>query len=206
MTSSLTQRTPVPCLRRVWLHRGGTQDEIQGLFTELCGRLDALSNFNFTPKPVVPDMAVRANAPAITMEEVIPTAVSDAHLRAPEEVYRKKRGREGVVVGDDELSKEEKKRRRRVSARVKHALLCTAGMRSVWLLPCGCFRVVACVGRMRTSRAAPLTHRAGLATPAVTARPARHPRPSVTAPTRRRASWWLSSTLAWATSTPRRRC
>ena len=91
-----------------------SQDEIGGLFKELCGRLDALSNFSFTPKPVVEDMAVKANAPAITMEEVIPTAVSDAKLQAPEEVYRKKRGREGIVVGDDELSREEKKRRRRV--------------------------------------------------------------------------------------------
>lgn len=76
--------------------------------------MDALSNFNFTPKPVVPELNVKPNVAAITMEEVIPTAVSDAKLQAPEEVYRKKRGREGVLVGTDELTREEKKRRRRV--------------------------------------------------------------------------------------------
>ena len=153
-----------------------SQDEIGGLFKELCGRLDALSNFSFTPKPVVEDMAVKANAPAITMEEVIPTAVSDAKLQAPEEVYRKKRGREGIVVGDDELSREEKKRRRRVRC---------------WLL---LFPLTPCVWR----------HHHSLPCLLAVNRRARQPSRSATARTKRRVALWSASTRASATSTPSR--
>lgn len=40
------------------------------LFKALCSRLDALSHFNFAPKPVIEDMGVRADVPALAMEEV----------------------------------------------------------------------------------------------------------------------------------------
>lgn len=50
---------------------------------------------------------------AIAMEEVLPMTVSEASARAPEEVYDKKRGREGVVRGEAEATQEERQRLRR---------------------------------------------------------------------------------------------
>lgn len=67
--------------------------EIQQIYDNLCWKLDALSNFHFTPKPLVRELDVKPAVPAISMEEVVPMATSDANLKAPEEIYGKKRGR-----------------------------------------------------------------------------------------------------------------
>eukprot|EP00271_Cylindrocystis_brebissonii_P007026 TRINITY_DN2010_c0_g1_i1.p1 TRINITY_DN2010_c0_g1~~TRINITY_DN2010_c0_g1_i1.p1 ORF type:complete len:700 (+),score=221.94 TRINITY_DN2010_c0_g1_i1:72-2102(+) len=101
------------------------QKEAAVLFQDLCRRLDALAHFHFTPKPVgiVPDeMAVRAaeGVPALAIEEVAPSAVSDAALLAPEEVFAGAGGTGGVrgsaaggLKGEGELSQEDRQRRRR---------------------------------------------------------------------------------------------
>lgn len=34
--------------------------ELKQLFTKLCGKLDALCNFHYTPKAVIPEMKVTA--------------------------------------------------------------------------------------------------------------------------------------------------
>ena len=58
---------------------GAAEDKEEPLRTEACAllkalflKLDALSHFSFAPKPVVEDMAVRADVPALAMEEVAP--------------------------------------------------------------------------------------------------------------------------------------
>ncbi len=69
------------------------QKEIDALFKSLCHKLDALSNFHYTPKAPAVDIEVVKNVPAITMEEILPMAVNDRVMKAPEEIFNKKHGR-----------------------------------------------------------------------------------------------------------------
>ncbi|KAK6153289.1 hypothetical protein DH2020_012928 [Rehmannia glutinosa] len=82
--------------------------EASMLFKKLCVKLDALSHFHFTPKPVIEDMSIQANVPALAMEEIAPVAVSDAAMLAPEEVFSGK----GDIKEETELTQAERKRRR----------------------------------------------------------------------------------------------
>eukprot|EP00878_Enallax_costatus_P011914 GHUV01012438.1.p1 GENE.GHUV01012438.1~~GHUV01012438.1.p1 ORF type:complete len:599 (+),score=315.95 GHUV01012438.1:2225-4021(+) len=80
------------------------------LFKALCGKLDALSSFAFTPKPVVEELEVRSDVAALAVEEVAPLAVSDAAMRTPAEVYSAQA--HGQEKAEAELTQEERKRRR----------------------------------------------------------------------------------------------
>ncbi|KAK3195474.1 hypothetical protein Dsin_026784 [Dipteronia sinensis] len=82
--------------------------EASMLFKKLCLKLDALSHFHFTPKPVIEDMSIQMNVPALAMEEIAPIAVSDAAMLAPEEVFSGK----GDVKEETELTQADRKRRR----------------------------------------------------------------------------------------------
>ncbi|KAL8057218.1 hypothetical protein ABFX02_04G170600 [Erythranthe guttata] len=82
--------------------------EASTLFKKLCVKLDALTHFHFTPKPIIEDMSIQANVPALAMEEIAPLAVSDAAMLAPEEVFYGK----GDIKEETELTKSDRKKRR----------------------------------------------------------------------------------------------
>ena len=84
-------------------------EEITTLFNGLCQALDALSNSHFTPKAPVFEVEVlpNVNVPAISMEEVMPSTVSDAKLVSPEEVYQTKVGK-----SEEEKNASDRKRER----------------------------------------------------------------------------------------------
>ncbi|XP_038683866.1 U3 small nucleolar ribonucleoprotein protein MPP10-like [Tripterygium wilfordii] len=84
------------------------KNEARTLFKKICLKLDALSHFHFAPKPVIEDMSIQANVPALAMEEIAPMAISDAAMLAPEEVF----GGKGDIKEEAELTQAERKRRR----------------------------------------------------------------------------------------------
>ena len=90
--------------------------EARALFKALNVKLDALSHFHFTPKPIVEDIAVKVDAPALEVEEVAPAMASEASRKAPEEVFAGGGGAggtrgsaAGAVKADGELTKEDRK-------------------------------------------------------------------------------------------------
>eukprot|EP00041_Stephanoeca_diplocostata_P022688 m.543521 g.543521 ORF g.543521 m.543521 type:complete len:667 (-) comp22129_c2_seq1:676-2676(-) len=101
-------------------------EEIDGLLGSLYQQLNALTNFNYTPRAAEIEVQTISNIPAIAMEEATPGArdggagAGGATRLAPEEVHDKKKKDGGVAKADDEKSKTDKKRERRAKKKAKH--------------------------------------------------------------------------------------
>lgn len=58
-------------------------------FAALCVSLDQLSHMHYRPVPLIEEVTVKVDVPALMMEEAAPAFVSTASMRAPEEVYKR---------------------------------------------------------------------------------------------------------------------
>ncbi|KAL6878547.1 Mpp10 protein [Trichoderma novae-zelandiae] len=100
--------------------------EIEALWKDVSARLDALSSWNYRPKPAAPSVSVVSDVAAIAMEDAQPTTASamtgESSRMAPQEVYKAgadnaARGEivtsGGLPVARQEMSREDKLRRRR---------------------------------------------------------------------------------------------
>ncbi|KAF2280583.1 Mpp10 protein [Westerdykella ornata] len=107
--------------------------EIEALWKSIRGKLDSLSSWHYRPKPVVPNLEIRVDAPAIEMEDARPTAggeVAGASMLAPQELYKPGDEKDkaeivtkgGLPIAREELTREQKlRRRRREKAKIKKA-------------------------------------------------------------------------------------
>ena len=53
----------------------------------LDSRLNALTNFHYTPRPPTDELKITSNIPSLMVEEVAPTVASTADRLAPEELH-----------------------------------------------------------------------------------------------------------------------
>ncbi|KRZ17640.1 U3 small nucleolar ribonucleoprotein MPP10 [Trichinella zimbabwensis] len=89
-------------------------EEIRKGLKDLFFKLDALTNFHYTPKAPVPELKVVDNMPSVMMEEVAPIAVADSTLLAPEEVKEKA---VHLPMAPEEMTRTDRNRARR---KLKH--------------------------------------------------------------------------------------
>jgi len=95
-------------------------EEIKTMMNTLFRKLDSLTHLHYTPKQKTAELKIVRNIPSINMEEVAPTAASNAALLAPAEVVDKDKGE---LMEDKEKSKTDKKRERRQKKALKRATI-----------------------------------------------------------------------------------
>lgn len=103
--------------------------EAERVFATLCDRLDRLSRTHYTPKLVHEEMQVKADAPALQLEEAIPEVMTAAGMLAPQDVYKSEggHGAAGAAVAEVELTHEDRRRRRAANKRKLRAELGKGG-------------------------------------------------------------------------------
>ncbi|ELR03067.1 U3 snoRNP protein [Pseudogymnoascus destructans] len=109
--------------------------EIEGLWKDVCGKLDALSSWHYKPKPPAPSLTVVADVATVNMEDAQPTMASGItgadSMLAPQEIYKAGKDKNSVDKGEivpksgapiarQEMTRVEKlRRRRREKERIK---------------------------------------------------------------------------------------
>ena len=112
------------------------EKEVEQMWRDVCGKLDALSSWHYRPKPAAPTLTVVSDVATVAMEDAQPTtaqgvAGGDAAL-APQEIYAPGRdtaekgevvpAKSGLPLAKQELSREDKARmRRRQKERIRKA-------------------------------------------------------------------------------------
>ncbi|KAG8833157.1 hypothetical protein FRC17_011228 [Serendipita sp. 399] len=96
-------------------------DELEALWENISGKLDALCNAHFTPKTARGVISTISNVSSTTLESALPTAKNAASLLAPEEVFSTKVP--GVIASKVEMTPSEKQaeRMKRRKKRMKMA-------------------------------------------------------------------------------------
>jgi len=86
------------------------QIEIQKKLDDLFSKLDALSNFHYTPLKPTAEIRVVNNLPSIVMEEAIPITLTDATMLAPSELEAQQKR---ALKSAEEFTETDKRRKRR---------------------------------------------------------------------------------------------
>ncbi|KAM0512444.1 hypothetical protein ACHAPE_008894 [Trichoderma viride] len=102
------------------------EKEIQAMWGDLSSKLDALSSWQYRPKPSAPTVSVVSDVAAVAMEDAQPTTASaitgESSRMAPQEVYKAGAATAehgevvtsgGLPLARQEMSREDKVRRRR---------------------------------------------------------------------------------------------
>lgn len=111
------------------------EKEIQAMWGDLSSKLDALSSWQYRPKPTAPTVSVVADVAAVAMEDAQPTTASaitgESSRMAPQEVYKAGAATAeqgeivtsgGLPLARQEMSREDKlRRRRREKERIRKA-------------------------------------------------------------------------------------
>lgn len=111
------------------------EKEIESMWSDVSAKLDALSSWQYKPKPAAASLTVVADVATIAMEDAQPTTAQGVaggeSMIAPQEVYNPTKdaadksevvGKSGLPVARQELTREETlRRRRREKERIKKA-------------------------------------------------------------------------------------
>ncbi|KND88882.1 U3 small nucleolar ribonucleoprotein mpp10 [Tolypocladium ophioglossoides CBS 100239] len=104
------------------------EKEVEGMWRDVCARLDALSSWHYKPKPTAPSLSVVADVATVAMEDAQPATAQgvagESSRMAPQEVYKAGADkatvgkgevvtRGGVPLARQEMSREDRTRRRR---------------------------------------------------------------------------------------------
>lgn len=96
------------------------QAEIAQAFAQLMRKLDALSNFHFTPKAPPSDVKIasgaRSSIPAALIEEATPSSIAAVDTLAPHEIHAGSQ-----PIGPDEQNKKRARRLAKAAAAARHA-------------------------------------------------------------------------------------